>query len=53
MKHVKHVLPADQYIKYVPGYSAFGRKAVLRMNPNKILDLHWKLADMHHTTNIG
>ena len=34
MKHVKYVLPADQYIKHVPDYSAFGRKAALRMNPN-------------------
>ena len=53
MKHVKYVHPADQYIKHVPDYSTFGRKAVLRMNPNKIPDLHWQLADMHHTTNIG
>ena len=53
MKHVKYVLPVDQYIKHVPDYSAFGRKAALRMNPNKIPDLHLQLADMHHTTNIG
>ena len=53
MKHVKYVHPADQYIKHVPDYSTFGRKAMLRMNPNKIPDLHWQLADMYHTTNIG
>ena len=53
MKHVKYVHRADQYIKHVPDYSTFGRKAVLRMNPNKIPDLHWQLADMYHTTNIG
>ena len=52
MKHVKYVLPADQYIKHVPNYSAFGRKAALRMNPNKIPDLHWQLANTYHTTNI-
>ena len=23
------------------------------MNPDKILDLHWSLADTYHTTNIG
>ena len=23
------------------------------MNPNQILDLHWKLANTYHTTNIG
>ena len=53
MKRVKYVLPADQYIKHVPDYSAFGRKAAFRMNPNKIPDLHWQLTDMYHTTNIG
>ena len=53
MKHVKFVLPVDQYIKHVPDYSAFGRKAALRMNPNKIPDLHWQLAYKYHTTNIG
>ena len=48
MKHVKHVkciLPADWYIKQISNYSAFGRKTTLRMNPDKILDLHWSLAD--------
>ena len=23
------------------------------MNPDHILDLHWNLANMYHTTNIG
>ena len=23
------------------------------MNPDKILDLHWSLADTYHTINIG
>ena len=53
VKHVKYVLPADQYIKHVPDYSTVGRKATLRMNPNQIPDLHWQLADTYHTTNIG
>ena len=53
MKHVKYVLPAYQYIKHVPDYSTFGRKATLRMNPKQIPDLHWQLADTYHTTNIG
>ena len=53
MKHVKYVFPADQYIKHVLDYSAFGRKATLRMNPKQIPDLHWQLADTFHTTNIG
>ena len=38
IKHVKYILPADQYIKQLPDYSAFGRKATLRMNPDKIPD---------------
>ena len=53
IKHVKYILPADQYIKQIPDYSAFGRKTTLRMNPDKIPYLHWNLADTYHTTNIG
>ena len=53
VKHVKYVLPSDQYIKHVPDYSTFGRKTTLRMNPKQIPDLHWQLADTYHTTNIG
>ena len=52
-KHVKYILPANQYIIQIPDYSAFGRKTTLRMNPDKIPDLHWNLADTYHTTNIG
>ena len=53
MKHVKYVLLADQFIKHVPDYSTFERKATLRINPKQIPDLHWQLADAYHTTNIG
>ena len=56
MKHIKcikHILPADRYVNQLPYYSGFGRKTTLRMNPNQILDLHWKLASTYHTTNIG
>ena len=53
VKYVKYVLLADQYIKHVPDYSTFGRKATLRMNPKQIPDLHWQIADTYHTTNIG
>ena len=53
VKHVKYVLLVDQYIKHVPDYFAFRRKAALQMNPNQIPDLHWQLADTYHTTNIG
>ena len=53
VKHVKYILPADRYIKQIPNYSAFGRKTTLRLNPDKITDLQWSLADTYHTTNIG
>ena len=53
IKHVKYILPADQYIEQLPDYSTFGRKTMFRMNPDQIPDLHWNLANTYHTTNIG
>ena len=53
VKHVKYILLADWYIKQIPYYTVFGRKTTLRLNPDKILDLHWSLADSYHTANIG
>ena len=53
VKHVKYILPANRYIKQIPDYNAFGRKMTLRLNPDRILDLHWSLADSFHTANIG
>ena len=53
IKHVKYVLPADKYINKLPDYSRFGRKTTLRINPDQIPDLHWKLADTYHATDIG
>ena len=53
IKHVKYVLPTDKYISQLPNYSRFGRKTTLRLNPDHILELHWKLTDTYHTTNIG
>ena len=53
IKHVKYVLPADKYINKLLDYSGFGRKTTLRINPDQIPDLHWKLADTYHTTDIG
>ena len=53
IKHVKYILPADRYINQLPDYSAFGRKTTFRINPEHIPDLHWNLANMYHTTNIG
>ena len=53
IKHIKHVLPTDKYISQLPNYSQFGRKTTLRINPDQIPDLHWKLVDTYHTTSIG
>ena len=53
IKHVKYILPTDKYINKLPDYSGFGRKTTLRINPNQIPDLHWRLADTYHTTEIG
>ena len=51
--HVKYILPADRYINQLPDYSAFGRKTTLRINPDYIPDLHWKLTNTYHTMSIG
>ena len=40
VKHVKYILPAERYIKQIPDYTAFGRKTMLRLNPDKIPNLH-------------
>ena len=53
IKHVKYILPADRYFNQLPNYSMFGRKTTLRMNPDYILDLHWRLANTYNTTSIG
>ena len=45
--------PADKYINKISDYSGFGRKTTLRINPDQIPDLHWKLANTYHTTVIG
>ena len=50
VKPVKYILPADWYIKQIPDYSAFGRKTILRLNYDKIADLHWSLGSTYHTT---
>ena len=53
IKHIKYILPADKYIDQLPDYSGFGRKMTLRINPDQIPDLHWKLANTYNTTNNG
>ena len=53
IKHVKYILQADRYSKQLPSYDTFGRKLSLRLNPDKIQELQWKLVGSYHTTNIG
>ena len=53
IKHVKYILPTDRYINQLANYSLFRRKTTLKMNPDHILDLHWRLANTYHTTSIG
>ena len=53
IKHVKYILPTDKYINQISNYSGFRRKTTLRINPDQIPDLHWKLANTYHTTVIG
>ena len=53
IKHVKYILPTDKYIDQISDYSGFGRNTTLRINPDQIPDLHWKLANTYHTTVIG
>ena len=53
IKHVKYILPADKNINQLPDYSGFGRKTTLRINPDQMPDLHWKLANTYYTTNVG
>ena len=52
IKHIKYVLPTDKYINKLLDYSGFGRKTMLRINPDQIPDLHWNLANTYHTTGI-
>ena len=51
--HVRYIIPTNRYIIQLPDYSMFGRKTALRINPDYIPDLYWKLANTYHTTSIG
>ena len=53
VKHIKYVLPANKYINKLLDFSGFRRKTTLRINPDQIPDLHLKLANTYHTTEIG
>ena len=44
---VKYILPVDNIITKLPDYQSFGRKTKLRLNPDRIPNLHWNLS--HYT----
>ena len=52
ISHVKYILPADNIIRQMPDYLQFGRKTTLRLNPDNIPDLNWKLATSLNTVPI-
>ena len=41
---IKYILPVDNVINKLPDYRSFGRKTKLRLNPDRIPDLHWNLS---------
>ena len=47
---VKYILPVDNVITKLPDYQSFGKKTKLRLNPDRIPDLHWNLSTTLNTT---
>ena len=47
---VKYILPVDNVITKLPDYQSFGRKTKLRLNPDRIPDLHSNLSTTLNTT---
>ena len=48
---VKYIFPVDNVINKLPDYQGFGRKTKLRLNPDRIPDLHWNLSTTLNTTS--
>ena len=46
---VKYVLPVDRVITELPDYQNFGRKTKLRLNPDRVPNLHWNLSTALNT----
>ena len=47
---VKYILPVDNVITKLPDYQSFGRKTKLRLNLDRISNLHWNLSTTLNTT---
>ena len=41
---IKYILPVDNVITKLPDYQSLGRKTKLRLNPDRIPNLHWNLS---------
>ena len=47
---VKYILPVNNVIANIPSYQNFGQKTTLRLNPDKVPNLHWELSTTLNTT---
>ena len=47
---LKYILPVDNVINKLPDYQSFGRKTKLRLNLDRIPNLHWNLSTTLNTT---
>ena len=50
LTNVKYILPVDNVITKLPDYQSFGRKTKLRLNLDRVLNLHWNLSTTLNTT---
>ena len=46
----KYILPTNNVIMNIPNYQTFGQKTTLRLNPDKVPNLHWELSTTLNTT---
>ena len=46
---VKYIISVDNIITKLPDYQSFGRKTKLRLNPDRIPNLHWSLSTTLNT----
>ena len=47
---IKYILPVDNMITKLPDYQSFGRKTKMRLNLDRITNLHWNLSTTLNTT---
>ena len=47
---IKYILPVDNVITKLPDYQSFGRTTKLRLNLDRIPNLHWNLSTTLNTT---